>query len=81
MASKAINKALENDDLDDLTAYETEWKNRFSANYKRSKSAQEKVFKYSKNDYVMDIALLLMRLRSNERIMRSISGEYGLDKI
>ena len=80
MASKAIHKSLQEQNINFLSEYETEWKNRFSANYKRSKSAQEKIFKYSNNDVVMDIALLSMRLRSNDRIIRSISGEYGLEK-
>ncbi|WP_299064643.1 NAD(P)/FAD-dependent oxidoreductase [uncultured Polaribacter sp.] len=79
MASKAIDKSLEKEDINCLVAYETEWKNRFSANYKRSKSAQEKLYKYTNNNFVMDTALLLMRLRSDERIVRSLSGEYGLE--
>ena len=79
MASKAIHKSLENDNNIHLKEYETEWKNRFLANYKRSKSAQQRVFRYSNNDYVMDLALLLSRLRSNKRIINSLSGEYGLE--
>ena len=79
MASKAIHKSLEKENIEFLNEYELEWKNRFSENYKRSKKAQEKVFKYTNNDFVMDFALLSMRIRSNERIIRSVSGEYGLE--
>ncbi|MEO9571927.1 MAG: NAD(P)/FAD-dependent oxidoreductase [Polaribacter sp.] len=79
MASKAIHKALEKDNIELLKTYETVWKKRFSANYKRSKNAQEKIFKYTNNDLVMDFALLAMRMRSNDRIIRSVSGEYGLE--
>ncbi|MGB0879975.1 MAG: lycopene cyclase family protein [Polaribacter sp.] len=79
MASSAIHKSLENDTLIHLNEYESEWKNRFSANYKRSKKAQQKLFKYSNNDYVMDLAMLLVGLRSKRRIINSLSGEYGLE--
>jgi len=81
MASKAINKALENDNMSYLSEYESEWKNRFLANYKRSKSSQEKLFKYSNNDYLMDMALVLLKLRSDKRILRSLSGEHGYEKV
>lgn len=78
MASKAIIKYVNNNNFS-LSEYETEWKNRFSKNYKRSKRAQEKIYKYSDNDYVMDIALFLMKFRSNKKVLNSISGEYGLE--
>ncbi|QTE24420.1 NAD(P)/FAD-dependent oxidoreductase [Polaribacter cellanae] len=80
MASKAIEKSLKYNDINYLYEYETEWKNRFSANYKRSKKAQGKIYKFTNNDVVMDLALLLMRFRSNDRLIKSISGEYGLEK-
>lgn len=76
MASKAIEKTLKNDDLTHLSEYETDWKKRFSANYKRGKYSQEKIFKYSKNDFLVNIGMLLLRLRSNESITKSLSGEY-----
>ncbi len=80
MASKAIHKTLEEKDLQYLVEYETEWKNRFSLNYKRSKRLQERFFKYSKNNILMDYVLLLSKFVSDERAIKSLSGEYGLEK-
>lgn len=79
MASKAIEKSLENDNFSYLSEYEVAWKNRFLENYKRSKRAQEKVYKYSKKNYLMDFALFMTKFRSDSRIIKSLSGEYGLE--
>lgn len=79
MASKAIHLALENDDLSLLKNYETDWKNRFLANYQRSKRAQERFFKYSQNSLLMDYVLLISKLYPDARAIRSLSGEYGLE--
>lgn len=81
MASKAIQKSLEKNDLSYLTEYESDWKNRFSANYKRSKDDQTKLFKYSKNNILMDFALFMSKFRSNKKIVRSLSGEYGYENL
>lgn len=79
LAVKAMDKSLKSNNLEDLNTYENDWKNRFLENYKRSKKSQNKLFKYSKKDYLMDFTLLLMNLRSNKRIITSLSGEYGLE--
>ena len=81
MASKAINKSLENNNLKYLSEYEFEWKNRFSANYNRSKKSQERFFKYSQNNLLMDYILLISKFIPDKRAVKSLSGEYGLDKI
>ena len=79
MAVNAIDKSLKFNNLENLSIYEDAWKNRFLENYKRSKKAQERLFRYSKKDYLMDFALLLMGLRGDKRIITSVSGEYGLE--
>ncbi|MHB0755002.1 NAD(P)/FAD-dependent oxidoreductase [Polaribacter sp. M15] len=79
MASKAIDLALINDNLELLKNYETDWKNRFLANYQRSKRAQERFFKYSQNSLLMDYVLLISKLYPDARAIRSLSGEYGLE--
>lgn len=81
MASKAINKSLENNNLDYLSEYESDWKKRFLANYTRSKRSQERLFKYSNKDLLMDFALFMTRFRSDKKIVRSLSGEYGLEEV
>ena len=81
MSANAINKSISNNNLSFLTEYESVWKKRFFANYSRSKKSQKKLFKYSQNDFLMDFAFIMMKLRSEESIIRSLSGEYGLDKI
>lgn len=81
MASKAIHKTIEKDDLRYLSEYELDWKNRFSANYNRSKKSQERFFKYSQNNILMDYILFISKFIPDERVVRSLSGEYGLDKI
>lgn len=81
MASKAINKSLEKDDLKLLGEYELDWKNRFSANYNRSKKSQERFFKYSQNNILMDYILFISKFIPDERAVRSLSGEYGLEEV
>ncbi|MGJ8744145.1 lycopene cyclase family protein [Polaribacter sp.] len=81
IASKAIHKSLENKNLNHLTEYETDWKNRFLLNYQRSKRSQERFFKYSQNNFLMDYILFLSKFVSDKRAVRSLSGEYGLDKV
>lgn len=81
MASKSIITALEKDDLSELHTYEEAWKKKFLVNYKRAKYSQGKIFKYSKKDYLVDMAILLTKLRSDESIIRSLSGEvFGDDE-
>lgn len=79
MASKAIDLALKNNNIEALKSYENNWKNRFLANYQRSKRAQERFFKYSQNSLLMDYVLLISKLYPNARAIRSLSGEYGLE--
>lgn len=76
MASKAINESLLKDDISLLLNFETEWKKRFLSNYKRSKIAQERIFKLSKNDILTDIGLVLLKLRSNKKNVQTLSSEY-----
>jgi digeranylgeranylglycerophospholipid reductase len=76
MASKAISQSLINDDLRMIKDYEDEWKERFLSNYKRSKIAQERINKFSKKDVFIDFGILLSKLRSNQKNLQSISGEY-----
>ncbi|MDT7833068.1 NAD(P)/FAD-dependent oxidoreductase [Flavobacteriaceae bacterium S356] len=80
MASKAIDKSLENDNLDCLLEYESDWRKRFLANYSRSKRSQERLFRHSNKDLLMDFALFLTKFRSDRKIVRSLSGEYGLEE-
>ena len=76
MASRAINQSLIKNDLTLLLNYEIEWKKRFSSNYKRSKKAQERIFSLSKNDFLIDFGIILLKLRSNKKNVQTLSGEY-----
>lgn len=80
IASKAIEKSLKKDDLSYLIEYESNWKKRFLENYKRSKRAQDRLFKYSKSNFLMDYFLFISNLLSGKRIVKSLSGEYGLEE-
>ncbi|WP_139958641.1 lycopene cyclase family protein [Flavicella sediminum] len=80
IASKAIDKALEKDNISYLAEYESDWKARFLLNYQRSKRAQNKFFKYSQNDFLMDFIFSISKFFSTERAIKSLSGEYGLEK-
>jgi digeranylgeranylglycerophospholipid reductase len=80
MAGKAIEKSLEKNDVSYLSLYESDWKNRFSANYNRSKKTQKNFFKYSKNNFLMDFILLISKFISDKRAIQSLSGEYGLEE-
>ena len=76
MANNAIDKALKQDDIALLFEYEKDWRKRFLANYKRSKIAQERINNLSKSDLLIDLGVLLFKLRSNKSNLKSISGEY-----
>lgn len=76
MASRAIYNSIIQDDLRLLNEYENEWRERFLSNYKRSKKAQERINKLSKNDFLIDAGIFLSKLRSNKKNVQSLSGEY-----
>lgn len=71
---------MQNGDFSYLTAYESDWKNRFSANYNRSKNTQKRFFKYSQNNVITDFVLLISKFISDKRAIQPLSGEYGLEK-
>lgn len=77
MASKAIVNTIQNEDLSHLSQYEIDWRKRFLKSYKRAKFSQEKLFRYSKKDYLMDLAMLLLKLRSDRSVIKSLSGEFA----
>ncbi|WP_282072813.1 lycopene cyclase family protein [Polaribacter atrinae] len=77
MASKAINESLVKNELKLLLNYELAWKQRFLSNYKRSKIAQERIFSLSKNDFLTDIGMVLLKLRANKKNIQTLSGEYS----
>jgi len=77
MASKSIKNSLNNDDLSLLVDFEKDWKDRFLSNYKRSKIAQNRIFSsFSKSDLLTDLGMLLSKVRSNRKNVKSLSGEY-----
>lgn len=43
------------------------------------KKTQERFFKYSQNNLLMDYALLLSKFVTDKRAIISLSGEYGLE--
>jgi len=77
MASKAILKSLENNNFKDLYEYENNWRARFLDNYKRSKVAQDRIYKLSKYDLLIDVGMLLLKMRSNAKNLATFSGEYN----
>ena len=76
MASKSIDTSLKRNDLHCLFEYETIWKERFLSNYKRSKKAQGRIYKYSKSDILVDIGMLILNLRSSKKNIKTLTGEY-----
>lgn len=76
MASTSIDDSLKSDDLKYLYDYEMIWRKRFLSNYKRSKKAQGRVYRFSKSDLLIDFGIILFKFRSNEKNVKSLSGEY-----
>ena len=76
LASKAILKSLENNNYQTLVEYENNWKKRFLNNYKRSKVAQNRIYKLSKYNLLIDFGMLLLKMRSNKKNVATFSGEY-----
>ena len=81
IASRAIEKSLKNKDLKYLSEYEANWKKRFFLNYKRSKRSQARFFTYSQNNFLTDFIVFISKFLSDKRAIKSLSGEYGLDKV
>ena len=81
MASKSIIKSLNANSFDELKEYEKKWRYRFLENYKRSKKAQQTIFKMSGSNLAVNAGLLLSKLRSNSSNLKSLSGEYDLNKL
>ena len=81
MASKAIKKSIQSQNLEFLSEYENEWRERFLANYKRSKRSQEIIFGMSRNNFFIDMGIILSKFRSNQKNLKSLSGEYDLNKL
>lgn len=77
MAVKSIDAALKSKDLSQLETYEKEWKNRFHENYVFAKKAQRKIFKFSKSDFLVDLAMLYLKVKPNEKVMKVLAGEYN----
>jgi digeranylgeranylglycerophospholipid reductase len=78
MASDIIEKTLQLNDITFLTEYEALWRKRFLTNYQRSKRKQKVIFGMSKNNLLIDLGILLSKLRSNKKNLKSLSGEYEL---
>ncbi|MBL4604841.1 MAG: NAD(P)/FAD-dependent oxidoreductase [Flavobacteriaceae bacterium] len=76
MASKSIDESLKRNDLNYLSDYEISWRKRFLLNYKRSKKAQSRIYRYSKSDFLTDIGTLMLKLRSTKKNAKTLSGEY-----
>jgi digeranylgeranylglycerophospholipid reductase len=76
-AVNAIDKAIKLKDASCLLEYEQHWKNRFYANYQFAKVVQEKIFKFSKNDLLVDLAMLYLNLKSNDKVLKVLAGEYS----
>lgn len=76
MAGEFINESIKKNDLSYLSDYEVNWRKRFLLNYKRSKKAQGRIYKYSKSDFLTNIGVLLFKLRSNKKNVSTLSGEY-----
>lgn len=79
-AVKAIDQALKHQDLSLLKNYEVDWKNRFYENYLFAKKAQKKIFKFSKSDFLVDLAMLYLKVKPNEKVLKVIAGEYARKK-
>lgn len=76
MASKSIDKSLKSNNFNCLSEYEINWRERFLLNYKRSKKAQDRIYKFSKSDFLTDIAMFLLKFRNNTKNIKTLSGEY-----
>ena len=77
MVANSICNSLKNNNLNILNQYETEWKNRFQKNYNFAKFAQQKAFKYSKSNLLVDFGMLYLKSKPSEKIIKVISGEYN----
>lgn len=76
-AADAIERAFRNQDLLYLKEYEENWKQRFSKNYRFAKYLQDKVFRYSKSDFLVNMGMLYLKCKKDEKVLKVISGEYN----
>jgi digeranylgeranylglycerophospholipid reductase len=80
LATEAIDLSLKNNDLAFLEEYNKNWNKRFKENYNFSKYVQKKIFKYSKYPFVVDIVTFFLKTKSDEKIIKVLSGEYNRAK-
>jgi len=76
MAVNALEKAIQNNDRNYLNEYEENWNKRFLDNYKFAKYGQQKIIRYSKSDFLIDMGVLFLKTKSNDSVLKVIAGEY-----
>lgn len=77
MGADAIVNALNTNDPAALAVYEEKWKQRFLHNYHFSKRFQRLVMRYSHFDWLMDILMIFLKRKSDEKVIKVIAGEYN----
>lgn len=77
MVVNALDKAIKEKDIRYLSEYEQNWKDRFFNNYSFGKQAQSKIFKFSKSDFLVDMAMLYLKTKPDHKVIKVIAGEYS----
>ncbi|MBI2258001.1 MAG: NAD(P)/FAD-dependent oxidoreductase [Flavobacteriia bacterium] len=77
MAKTALCDAIESDNIELLKEYELNWRKRFSKTYASAKNTQQRVFKYSQKDLLVDFAVLMLKFKKDEKVLKVLSGEYS----
>jgi digeranylgeranylglycerophospholipid reductase len=80
IAANAVDLSLKSNDLHFLEEYNSQWKNRFKENYSFSKYVQKKIFKYSKYPFLIDLVIFFLKTKSDEKLVKVLSGEYNRNK-
>jgi digeranylgeranylglycerophospholipid reductase len=81
MASKAIIRSLESDNLEILHEYEKEWLEKYDSYYRYAKLLQRALVRATKRDLTADIGMFFLKTKSSETINKIISGRFGMKEL
>lgn len=77
LASKAIDKAIKNNNSDYLQEYETDWRKQFMCKYKIAKKLQKILDRFSRNDLLIDLGVLFLKTKRHRTVERLFAGEFN----
>jgi digeranylgeranylglycerophospholipid reductase len=77
MASKAINSALDQNNLSLLQQYERDWYNKFYKSYNISHFLRNGLSRFSNRDLLIDLGVLFLKTKRDKTIEKIMTGDFS----